>query len=414
MEAPAEHARAWFQGRRGARSFPARPTYMQTRAAIRARRTGTLPQVTLNAERRSLARRHPGTFDLIRNNNQQNGRRRGRGGGQGGGGMGGAPRPQGQNYGNNRLDIRQRGNATQLLEKYKTLARDAAQQGDRVVSEYYLQYADHYFRVLNEIRERQPENQRGPRPGYDADDDDGQDVGNGYNPAYAAQNTAAGNVSEDDGEDREYAADDNQRADNQRGDNRRDEPRAQQRDDRPRRDDQRGQQRGDGRNDRQYEPRQSEGRQYEPRQDGRQNEGRQNDNRQGEARTSGEYRRDEPRGDNRREESRRDEPRREDSRREPRQDARREDGPRDQRPRREAAERPVEAVQRAPIVEDEPMIAGLPGPATIVPEPVAPVAAAPAPEEAAVEEAPRRRRGRPRKVDVEAAAAAAALADAEG
>ena len=95
-----------------------------------------------------------------------------------------APRaPGSQNYGNNRLDNRQRGNATQLLDKYKTLARDAAQQGDRVVAEYYLQYADHYFRVLNEIRERQPEHQRGPRPGYDADED-GDDMAGGYNPGY--------------------------------------------------------------------------------------------------------------------------------------------------------------------------------------------------------------------------------------
>ena len=128
--------------------------------------------------------------------------------------MGGAPRPQGgQSYGNNRLDIRQRGNATQLLEKYKTLARDAAQQGDRVVSEYYLQYADHYFRVLNEIRERQPENQRGPRPGYDADEDDGVDVGDGYNPAYAAQ--ANGNGQDDDGEGRDEFGDEAPRRDAQ-------------------------------------------------------------------------------------------------------------------------------------------------------------------------------------------------------
>ena len=43
----------------------------------------------------------------------------------------------------NRQDNRQRGNAAQLLEKYKTLARDAQLAGDRVQTEYYLQYADH-------------------------------------------------------------------------------------------------------------------------------------------------------------------------------------------------------------------------------------------------------------------------------
>ncbi|MES2498220.1 MAG: DUF4167 domain-containing protein, partial [Pseudomonadota bacterium] len=76
-------------------------------------------------------------------NNRQNGRRRGRGGGSG------APRPNGssgsQDRGN-RIDNRARGNAAQLLEKYKALARDAQMQGDRVNTEYYLQFADHYFR----------------------------------------------------------------------------------------------------------------------------------------------------------------------------------------------------------------------------------------------------------------------------
>ena len=77
-------------------------------------------------------------------NNRQNGRRRGRGGG---------PRTpnQGPSQGN-RQDNRSRGNAAQLLEKYKSLARDAQLQGDRVQTEYYLQFADHYFRVLNENR----------------------------------------------------------------------------------------------------------------------------------------------------------------------------------------------------------------------------------------------------------------------
>ena len=94
-------------------------------------------------------------------NNRQNGRRRGRGGGQGG-----APRPNGSNGGQdrgNRIDNRARGNAAQLLEKYKALARDAQMQGDRVNTEYYLQFADHYFRVLSESRARFEEQQPRPR-----------------------------------------------------------------------------------------------------------------------------------------------------------------------------------------------------------------------------------------------------------
>ena len=56
-------------------------------------------------------------------NNRQGGRRRGRGG------------QRGQSPGGNRQDNRQRGNAAQLLEKYKNMARDAQLAGDRVQSE---------------------------------------------------------------------------------------------------------------------------------------------------------------------------------------------------------------------------------------------------------------------------------------
>jgi hypothetical protein len=99
------------------------------------------------------------------NNRQQGGRRRGRGG----------QRPQGApgNGGNGR-DNRQRGNAAQLLEKYKSLARDAQLAGDRVQTEYYLQFADHYFRVLGETRSRFEEQRRG-REDYDDDEEDYDD-----------------------------------------------------------------------------------------------------------------------------------------------------------------------------------------------------------------------------------------------
>ncbi len=111
------------------------------------------------------------------NNRQQNGRRRGRNNNQ---------RPQGGNSSGarnqdngNRIDNRSRGNAAQLLEKYKTLARDAQQSGDRVLTEYYLQFSDHYFRVLADTRARYEENQprrdngqeQGDTQGYDGGDD---------------------------------------------------------------------------------------------------------------------------------------------------------------------------------------------------------------------------------------------------
>ncbi len=97
-------------------------------------------------------------------NNRQGGRRRGRGGQGSGRNLGGQP--------GNRQDNRQRGNAAQLLEKYKSMARDAQLAGDRVQTEYYLQFADHYFRVLGESRSRFED--QGPRRQRDDDSDDDQ------------------------------------------------------------------------------------------------------------------------------------------------------------------------------------------------------------------------------------------------
>lgn len=90
-------------------------------------------------------------------NNRQSGRRRGRNNNgnnnnrsQSGGGRGGVDQA-------NRIDSRARGNAAQMIEKYRNLARDAQLSGDRVQTEYYLQFADHYFRVLSDFRARQEE-----------------------------------------------------------------------------------------------------------------------------------------------------------------------------------------------------------------------------------------------------------------
>ena len=101
-------------------------------------------------------------------NNRQGGRRRGRGGQGGGRNLGGQP--------GNRQDNRQRGNAAQLLEKYKSMARDAQLAGDRVQTEYYLQYADHYFRLLSESRARfEDQNPRRQRDD-DMDEDESDEM----------------------------------------------------------------------------------------------------------------------------------------------------------------------------------------------------------------------------------------------
>ncbi|PJB69783.1 MAG: hypothetical protein CO093_09635 [Alphaproteobacteria bacterium CG_4_9_14_3_um_filter_47_13] len=88
---------------------------------------------------------------------QSSGRRsRNRGGSGGGnsGNNGGGNRRSAQNnrshvFDSNGPDVRIRGTAHQIHEKYMALARDAAGSGDRIVEESYLQHAEHYQRVIN-------------------------------------------------------------------------------------------------------------------------------------------------------------------------------------------------------------------------------------------------------------------------
>ncbi len=84
----------------------------------------------------------------------------------------------------NQIDNKARGNASQMLEKYKKLASDAQLNGDRVTAESYHQFADHYFRVLADFRSRQEARQgetqnRQPRSEWQNDEgrDDARDDG---------------------------------------------------------------------------------------------------------------------------------------------------------------------------------------------------------------------------------------------
>jgi len=46
-------------------------------------------------------------------------------------------------------DVKVRGSASTIYEKYVTLARDATSSGHRVKAENYLQHAEHYLRIVN-------------------------------------------------------------------------------------------------------------------------------------------------------------------------------------------------------------------------------------------------------------------------
>ena len=53
-------------------------------------------------------------------------------------------------------DVRIRGTANQIYDKYLALARDANSSGDRVKAENYLQHAEHYFRVIRAMQPQAP------------------------------------------------------------------------------------------------------------------------------------------------------------------------------------------------------------------------------------------------------------------
>lgn len=61
--------------------------------------------------------------------------------------------PRVQVFDSNGPEVRIRGTAYQINEKYVTLARDATAAGDRVLGESYLQHAEHYQRFINEMSE---------------------------------------------------------------------------------------------------------------------------------------------------------------------------------------------------------------------------------------------------------------------
>lgn len=87
-----------------------------------------------------------------------------------------------RSFDSNGPDVKVRGTATHIFEKYQQLARDAQSSGDKVLSESYLQHAEHYYRVMMAM---QPPGQPMHRPthgqssiGYgDLDDDEYPEFG---------------------------------------------------------------------------------------------------------------------------------------------------------------------------------------------------------------------------------------------
>jgi len=110
-------------------------------------------------------------------------------------------------------DVRIRGTANQIYDKYTALARDASSAGDRVKAESYLQHAEHYFRL---IRAQQPPQQQ-QQQSVDADGDQ-PNVGDGDNKSGERQqnerSSGRNNRRRDEAKDAEKSSSDASNEDN--------------------------------------------------------------------------------------------------------------------------------------------------------------------------------------------------------
>ena len=77
------------------------------------------------------------------------------------------PNPLTRSYESNGPDVKIRGTALHIAEKYVQLARDAQASGDRVAAENYLQHAEHYYRILAAAQAQMPQ----PQPVFRSDEE---------------------------------------------------------------------------------------------------------------------------------------------------------------------------------------------------------------------------------------------------
>jgi len=71
-------------------------------------------------------------------------------------------------FDSNGPEVKIRGSAAHVYEKYLQLARDANASGDRIAAENYLQHAEHYYRILatSQTQQQQQYQPRGQQPYY--------------------------------------------------------------------------------------------------------------------------------------------------------------------------------------------------------------------------------------------------------
>lgn len=123
--------------------------------------------------------------------NQNKNRQRGRNGGRK------HVNPLSRNYESNGPDVKVRGNAAHVAEKYLQLARDAQSSGDSVMAENYLQHAEHYFRIVSSAQQAM----NGQRDGQNQDDNEFDDDVSEMNSRFSSpQPVQVNNGHEVDGE----------------------------------------------------------------------------------------------------------------------------------------------------------------------------------------------------------------------
>lgn len=96
-------------------------------------------------------------------------------------------------YESNGPDVKIRGTASHIAEKYIQLARDAQSSGDPVAAENYYQHAEHYYRLIaaaqEQFRQQNPYyNQQPQQGGQTTAGDDGYDESEDENQPYMGQN----------------------------------------------------------------------------------------------------------------------------------------------------------------------------------------------------------------------------------
>ena len=91
-------------------------------------------------------------------------------------------------YESNGPDVKIRGTANHVAEKYIQLARDATTSGDPVGAENYYQHAEHYFRLIAAAQEQFRQTQPFPRPegGEQRGGEEGYDEGDDQQPSYGS------------------------------------------------------------------------------------------------------------------------------------------------------------------------------------------------------------------------------------